>query len=270
MAFKPGVIPGDESVQKSFIKKMKEKLDEKKIRYEHQGDTGQPSANDLKAFFGLFTTDYSEALSKLGDYLKWFYLHVDSFQPARATPVWGGRTAEEQVYTLPDWSQIAGASIDGVCRIVDCKAMTFMASELLTAGGWTRKGYHIYYFKKKAQQRWPWHIAVSMGFAATKDNTAQTYVIGHQDVSNTTVYQEGQSSYEKLGYFDAVCYVEAPQSTPALAYALAVQGRDTGLEEEKEEEKRKKAGKGKQAEAPRFNDRTGGQYPPRRPASNFV
>jgi hypothetical protein len=100
---------------------------------------GQPSNDDLRAYFATLGAEPDAALAAYREYASSFYVHISRTGSGTDADVsWPGGSCDR-------WSELVSRPRDQHRRIVDCEGFAFIAQELLAAAGWDTVGYAVVY-----------------------------------------------------------------------------------------------------------------------------
>lgn len=203
-----------------FVDQMKTALGVASIRLTN----GQPSADDLRAYFRTLAGDPFKSWAKYNEYAKAFYVHIDMLPDT--TPAINWRPAQIRVSlglkTCDAWSQIVSRTRMGDGsnrRIIDCRGFSFIAADLLGAADWEVKGFRTFFVPRRRDI--PWHVAVELRW--TKTAGFNDMLVGTQEASNGGFPDEKKKGYTKHpDVISAVQVTDPPSATQAQAFQKAL------------------------------------------------
>lgn len=203
-----------------FVEGMKKALGGKNIALTN----GQPSADDLRAYFKTLATDPYESWKQYDRYAQAFYVHIDMLPTTIPAINW--RPNQRQVplglQTCDSWDQIVSRSRMGDGsnrRIIDCRGFSFIAADLLGAAEWEVKGYRTFFVPRRRDI--PWHVAVEVHW--TKTQGMNDMLVGTQEASDGGYPDEKKKGYTKHpDVIGAVQVTDPPSATQAQAFQKAL------------------------------------------------
>lgn len=203
-----------------FVEGMKKALGGRSIALTN----GQPSADDLRAYFKTLTSDPYESWKQYNRYAQAFYVHIDMLPATTSAINW--RPDQKQVplglKTCDSWGQITSRTRMGDGsnrRIIDCRGFSFIAADLLGAADWEVKGYRTFFVPKRRDV--PWHVAIELHW--TKTQGMNDMLVGTQQASDGGFPEEKARGYvnhsEVIG---SVIVTDPPSATQAQAFQAAL------------------------------------------------
>jgi hypothetical protein len=139
---------------------------------------GQPTRADIIAYMRTLRDHPDRALAAYQEYVRAFYIHTEQVAgDPDADVAWPGESCDH-------WRELAERPRHQQRRIIDCEGYAYIAAELLTAAGWTLRGYQVLYILPAGTSGWDHHIVAILDYPG--DMPRRVY-IGSDRVSTSAV-----------------------------------------------------------------------------------